>query len=110
VLSGGNIDISVLSSVLQRALVRRGRVIKLAITTQDVPGVLAKIAAVIARCGANVRHVSHERVFSTGGARDAEIVFEVELTDSHVRDDIRNELEALGVGVRITPGENSNRQ
>lgn len=103
VLSGGNIDISVLSSVLQRALVRRGRVIKLAITTQDVPGVLAKIAAVIAQCGANVRHVAHERVFSSGGARDAEIVFEVELTDGHVRDDIRRELEALGVSVRITP-------
>jgi hypothetical protein len=65
--------------------------------------VLAKIAAVIAHCGANIRHVAHERVFSSGGARDAEIVFEVELTDGHVRDDIRNELEALGVGVRITP-------
>jgi threonine dehydratase len=103
VLSGGNIDISVLSSVLQRALVRRGRVIKLAIPTQDVPGALAQIAAVIARCGANIRHVAHERVFSSGGARDAEITFEVELTDSHVRDDIRCELQALGVGVKITP-------
>lgn len=105
VLSGGNIDISVLASVLQRALVRRGRVIKVAITTQDVPGALAQIAAVIARCGANIRHVAHERVFSSGGARDAEIVFEVELTDNHVRDDIRKELHALGVGVRITPDE-----
>jgi threonine dehydratase len=103
VLSGGNIDITVLSSVLQRALVRRGRVVQLSVTTMDLPGSLARITSVIAAAGGNIRHVAHERVFSKGGAKNAEIIFEIELNETDARDRIERQIEALGMIARISP-------
>jgi len=64
VLSGGNIDLPILSSIIQRGLVNSGRLVQLTLELRDVPGTLAKAAETIARTGANVVQVSHRRIFT----------------------------------------------
>jgi threonine dehydratase len=61
VLTGGNIDLRVLASVIQRALARSGRLVRLNIEVTDRPGVLARVAQTIASLGANIVDVTHRR-------------------------------------------------
>ncbi len=63
-VSGGNIDVTILSRVINRALLREGRYADFTIALQDKPGQLADISAIIARLGANVVGVFHERAGS----------------------------------------------
>jgi threonine dehydratase len=104
VLCGGNIDLSVLSSVLQRALVRKGRRVRIAVTVLDSVGALARIAGVIARSGGNIVSVTHERVFGDHDAKSAEIVFDVELEKRADYDVIASELQALDMEVENRSG------
>jgi threonine dehydratase len=99
VLCGGNIDLSVLSSVLQRALVRKGRRVRIAVTVLDSVGALARIAGVIAKAGGNIVSVTHERVFGDHDAKSAEIVFDIELQDRKALRGIAARLRALGMEV-----------
>jgi threonine dehydratase len=99
VLCGGNIDLSILSAVLQRALVRKGRMVRIAVTALDNVGALARIAGVIARSGGNIIAVTHERVFGDHDAKSAEIIFDLELQDRHALDSIATDLRALGMEV-----------
>jgi threonine dehydratase len=62
VLSGGNIDSRLLSSVILRGLVRQGRMAHLRIEADDLPGSLASVTAIIGRAGADVIEVSHQRL------------------------------------------------
>ena len=96
ILSGGNIDINVLSTALQRSLMRRGRIIRLAVTTLDASGSLADVARVIAEAGGNIRRVGHDRVFANSGAKSATIVFEVETADDGGGTRIHAALHAQG--------------
>jgi len=103
VLSGGNIDMNVLSNVLQRALVRRGRVIRLSVTTLDVTGALATMAGIIAAAGGNIRHVAHDRTFSNPNARTATVVFDVETQDASARETLTREFARRGMPIKIIP-------
>ncbi|HEY5013422.1 MAG TPA: threonine ammonia-lyase [Acidimicrobiia bacterium] len=61
VVSGGNIDLRVLSSVILRALARSGRLVRLRLEIMDRPGTLAEVAAIIGEAGGNIIDVSHHR-------------------------------------------------
>src|SRR5690606_20167390 len=61
VVSGGNIDSRMLSSVLMRDLVRVGQVLTLMIEMPDKPGQLHAVSGICAEMGANVLEVSHGR-------------------------------------------------
>lgn len=61
VLSGGNIDINLVGSIVRRGLVDAGRYQHLSIEVSDTPGQLALVSAVIARAGGNVLEVDHNR-------------------------------------------------
>lgn len=77
VLSGGNIDMSMLQTVLTYALADRDQLIHLQVRIEDVPGKLDAIAGIIAETGANIRTVRHDR--AVGGLHVGEtfLVFEV---------------------------------
>lgn len=60
-LSGGNIDVNILSRVITRGLVTTGRSATLQIALEDKPGQLLGVSEIISRCGANVISVHHER-------------------------------------------------
>ena len=103
ILSGGNIDINVLSAALQRSLMRRGRVVRLAVTTLDASGALADVARIIADAGGNIRQVGHDRTFANTGAKSATITFEIETPDEGGGTRIRDAL--LAKGMVVTAGE-----
>ena len=61
VLSGGNIDVTILSRVIKRGLLMSGRSCQLLIELMDKPGQLKNVSRIIADLGGNVTSVSHER-------------------------------------------------
>ena len=64
VLSGGNIDLLILSSILQHSLVRDNRLVRLQVNIRDIPGALATVSTVIADTQANIVGVQHHRMFT----------------------------------------------
>lgn len=73
VLCGGNIDPLLLAAIIERGMVRAGRLARIRVGARDTPGVLARITAVVAAAGANVDEVHHQRAFSTLAAQNVEV-------------------------------------
>ena len=73
VLSGGNIDPLLLAAIIERGLVRSGRLVRIKVSARDVPGVLAQITATVAAVGANIEEVHHQRAFTLLAAQNVEI-------------------------------------
>jgi threonine dehydratase len=73
VLCGGNIDPLLLSAIIGHGLVRAGRLVRLKVSTRDVPGSLAKITTAVGQAGANIEEVHHQRAFSSLSAQYVEI-------------------------------------
>jgi threonine dehydratase len=65
VLCGGNIEPLVLAEIIERGMVRSGRLARLRVDVRDVPGALADLAALLARLGANIDEVQHQRAFTS---------------------------------------------
>ncbi|HUO87153.1 MAG TPA: threonine ammonia-lyase [Thermoanaerobaculia bacterium] len=64
ILCGGNIDVNILSRIIDRGLVGDGRLARLVVTVRDRPGMLARLTAIVARGGANVLESAHSRAFA----------------------------------------------
>jgi threonine dehydratase len=73
VLCGGNIDPLLLAAIIERGMVRAGRLARIKVNARDTPGVLARITAVVAEAGANIDEVHHQRAFSTLSAQSVEV-------------------------------------
>eukprot|EP00475_Leptophrys_vorax_P038607 TRINITY_DN6840_c0_g1_i1.p1 TRINITY_DN6840_c0_g1~~TRINITY_DN6840_c0_g1_i1.p1 ORF type:complete len:300 (+),score=106.66 TRINITY_DN6840_c0_g1_i1:373-1272(+) len=63
VLTGGNIDMTALGRIIEKGLVKDGRLARIRVVVEDVPGELAKLTTVIAGTRANIRDIVHERAF-----------------------------------------------
>ncbi|CAG0956422.1 partial threonine dehydratase, partial [Gammaproteobacteria bacterium] len=61
VLSGGNIDVTMLDRVIRLGLLKEGRILRLSTVIRDMPGTLASLTALIAGLKANILHVIHQR-------------------------------------------------
>jgi threonine dehydratase len=73
VLGGGNIDPMLLAAIIQRGMVRAGRLARLKVCARDVPGSLAHITSVVSGAGANIDEVHHQRAFTMLAAQNVEI-------------------------------------
>jgi threonine dehydratase len=73
VLCGGNIDPLLLAAIIERGMVRAGRLARIKVNARDTPGVLARITALVAEAGANIDEVHHQRAFSTLSAQSVEV-------------------------------------
>jgi threonine dehydratase len=73
VLSGGNIDVTMLSRIIERGLVKDGRLVRLGVLLKDRPGELARLTALIAEERANIVHIEHNRAFSRAPIGDTEV-------------------------------------
>ena len=73
VLCGGNIDPMLLAAIIERGMVRAGRLARIRVSTRDIPGSLAKITGTVAEAGANIDEVHHQRAFTTLAAQNVEI-------------------------------------
>jgi threonine dehydratase len=99
-LSGGNIDLGLLSSVLQRGLVRSGRLVRLSVNGPDRPGMVAAITKYIAEEKGNVIEITHHRVFYDLPVKKVEIEIVVEFEGQENYDRVRQKLINDGYAVR----------
>ena len=73
VLCGGNIDPLLLAAIIERGMVRAGRLARITVSVRDVPGSLAAITAAVANAGANIDEVHHQRAFTTLAAQNVSL-------------------------------------
>ncbi len=99
VLSGGNIDVTMLSRIIQRGLVKDGRLVRLAVMLVDRPGALARLTALIAESRANILHIEHDRAFSRAGIGESEVELTLETSGPEQIEEIKTRLK--GAGYRV---------
>jgi threonine dehydratase len=75
VLCGGNIDPLMLSDIIERGMVRSGRLARIQVELRDLPGSLAEVTACLAEINANIEEVHHQRAFSHLPIQSAEVDF-----------------------------------
>jgi threonine dehydratase len=73
ILCGGNIDPMMLADIIERGMVRAGRLVRLRVATRDVPGELARVATIVGTAGANIEEIEHQRAFTTLPVQNAQL-------------------------------------
>ncbi|OAE55080.1 threonine ammonia-lyase [Achromobacter xylosoxidans] len=75
VLTGGNIDPLMLGELIERGMVRAGRLARIRVDLRDLPGALAHATKLIADAQANITEVHHQRAFTSLPVRNVEVDF-----------------------------------
>ncbi len=78
ILSGGNMDIITLSSVVQNGLIQRSRIFTVSVRLPDVPGQLNKVSKVIADANGNVIKLEHNQFISVNRNSSVELIITME--------------------------------
>lgn len=104
ILCGGNIDLHLVSQVIQRGLVSFGRVGHLSIVSTDQPGLLSLLTKVIAEEGANILEVHHDRLGKGLKMKEAEIKFALETKNSAQLNSIVDKIKSLNIRVTKVEG------
>lgn len=95
VLSGGNIDPLLLAAIIERGMVRAGRLARIRVSARDIPGSLAKITTTVAAAGANIDEVHHQRAFTTLAAQSVEVELVIQTRGhQHVQEVLAELLQA----------------
>lgn len=103
ILSGGNIDVNIISRIIERGLVRAGRYSRLVTCVADRPGALQQLLATVAAAGANVIEVHHERWLDKVTVGEVEIDLALETRNpAHVQE-LLAALRADGYDVTLVP-------
>lgn len=98
-LSGGNIDVKTIATVVERGLVAGGRYLKLKVELADVPGSLARLATDIAATRANIYLINHDRRSPALPIGRTEVILELETRGyEHIREVI-DQLDGKGYEV-----------
>ncbi len=96
VLCGGNIDPLLLAAIIERGMVRAGRLARIRVSARDVPGSLATITATVALAGANIDEVHHQRAFTTLSAQNVEIELVIQTRNRQHIADVLAQLQNAG--------------
>lgn len=96
ILSGGNIDVNILSRVINRGLLKSGRMSHLTIELLDKPGQLREVSSIIAEYGANVIRVRHTQGGEGTDINDCYLKISMETKDSEHFELIQQELTRRG--------------
>lgn len=101
ILSGGNVDPLTLSDIIERGMVRAGRLARLHVQMRDLPGSLAAVTRVLAEVNANVAEVHHHRAFTTLPVQSAEVEFVLRTMDTDHVQQIIDALEQAGFTAHV---------
>ncbi len=96
VVSGGNIDVTILSRVIERGLLNSGRTYQLCVELSDRPGQLYEVSGIIADCGGNVISVHHERASETKDINGCYLRIVIETRNFEHIEQIREKLTENG--------------
>ena len=100
VVSGGNIDMMLLSSVLQRGLVRSKRLVRLAVEVPDVPGSMAALTRLLSDLDSNIVDIVHQRSFDASSAKATVIQFVLQMRGEEQAEAVVASLRQAGYEVR----------
>ena len=96
IISGGNMDIITMSSILQHGLIQRGRVFTVSVLLPDKPGMLSKVADVIAKENGNVIKLEHNQFVSINRSAAVELRITLETFGTEHKNQIIKALEEKG--------------
>jgi threonine dehydratase len=96
IVCGGNIDTGALANVIERYRLREGRVVRMRVTIDDKPGVLAEVAQILGACGVNILDVAHHRHALDLPSKRAELDVTVETRSAADLDKVSSELHKAG--------------
>lgn len=101
VMSGGNIDMRLLSNLILRELAREGRILSLTVELEDRPGQLAGVAKVVGEAGGNILEVNHNRMMTGTPLKSASLSLVIEARDIAHADEIRHRLQESGFKLSV---------
>ena len=96
VLSGGNMDIITMSSVVQQGLILRNRIFTISILLPDKPGMLHRVSGILAECGGNVVKLEHNQFVSINRNAAVELKITIEAFGSEHKEEIIQALKNGG--------------
>ncbi len=100
VISGSNIDLNLLSRLIERGMAKEGRLLTLQVSIPDTPGSLQSTTGIIAKAGGNILQVLHDRSYSRAPG-NVEVTFSMEIRDRNHQDEIIAGLHSAGLGVCV---------
>lgn len=103
VLSGGNIDVNVIARIIERGLVKDGRLVRLSVVLRDRPGALARLTGLVAECRANILEIGHDRAFSRARIGESEVELTLETAGRDQIEAIKRRLGEAGYRVGEVP-------
>lgn len=99
IISGGNIDLNIVSKIIDRGQILRGRLCELSVIVDDLPGNLSRLTQAIASEKANILEVKHDRVSQGLSLRETRIDFTLETSSIEHVEKIKKALEATGAKI-----------
>ena len=101
ILSGGNMDVITMSSVVQHGLIQRDRIFTVSVLIPDKPGELVRVASVIARAQGNVIKLDHNQFVSTNRTAAVELKITLEAFGTEHKNEIIQALESEGYSPKV---------
>ena len=103
IVSGGNIDMNLVSRIIEKGLIQDGRLSRFSVILSDRPGALSQLSRCIGDLGANIMHIAHSRGFGEMAINETEVELILETTGPDHIDRIHQEL--VRNGFRITTND-----
>ncbi|MDO4522384.1 MAG: threonine ammonia-lyase [Eubacteriales bacterium] len=101
ILSGGNMDVITMSSVVQFGLIQRDRIFTVSVLLPDMPGQLEKVSGIVARQQGNVIKLDHNQFISTNRNKAVELKITMEAFGTEHKNEIVKALEENGYKPRL---------
>lgn len=96
-VSGGNIDVTILSRVIDRGLLKTGRTLSIEVSLEDKPGQLLEVSEIIAKAGGNVTMIHHEKASEETNITDAKLRITMETKNFEHAEEIKKALSDAGL-------------
>ena len=96
VLSGGNMDVTLLSVIIEKGLLKSHRKMKVTVTLVDKPGSLMRFTEILQELNANIVHIAYDRTSISLDYGDANVTVHMETKGKEHQDEIRERLKAEG--------------
>ena len=101
ILSGGNMDVITMSSVVQFGLIQRDRIFTVSVLLPDTPGELVRVSTVVAEMQGNVIKLDHNQFVSTNRSKAVELKITMEAFGTEHKNQIVHALEEHGFKPRV---------
>jgi len=96
VLSGGNMDVTLLSVIIEKGLLKSGRKMKVTVTLVDKPGSLMRFTEILQELNANIVHIAYDRTSVSLDYGDANVTVHMETKGDEHQQEIRDVLKSEG--------------